>query len=102
MSRYKNTDRVKKEGLRKYRNTIVYPIITPKVDDIYIIAREGDRLDNLAWEYYENPTYWWIIARANNIGKGSMFVETGTQVRIPSNPRPLIEEYNDLNNVTIG
>ena len=70
MSRYKNTDIVKKEGLRKYRNTIVYPIITPKVDDIYIIAQQGDRLDNLAWEYYENPTYWWIIARANNIGKG--------------------------------
>ena len=58
MSRYSNIEIVKKQDTRKYTNTIIYPIVTPKVDDLYIITREGDRLDNLAWEYYQNPTYW--------------------------------------------
>ena len=99
MSRYSNIDIVKKQDTRKYTNTIIYPIVTPKVDDLYIITREGDRLDNLAWEYYQNPTYWWIIARANNIGKGTMFPETGTQLRIPQNFEDLISEYNELNDI---
>ena len=99
MSRYSNIEVVKKQDTRKYVNTIIYPIITPKSDDIYIITREGDRLDNLSWEYYQNPTYWWIIARANNIGKGTMFPETGTQLRIPSSIENIISEYNELNDV---
>lgn len=28
---------------------------------------EGDTLDSLALEYYNNPTYWWIIADFNHI-----------------------------------
>lgn len=97
MSRYSNIDIVKKQDTRKYINTIVYPIITPKVNDVYIIAREGDRLDNLSWEYYQNPTYWWIIARANNIGKGNLFPEVGKQLRIPQNIESILSEYNELN-----
>ena len=99
MSRYKDIEIVKKTGIRKYTNTIVYPIIVPRADDIYIIAKEDDRLDNLANEFYEDPTLWWIIARANNIGKGSMFVEVGTQVRIPSNIESILSEYNELNDL---
>ena len=99
MSRYSNIEIVKKQDTRKYTNTIVYPIITPKVSDIYIITREGDRLDNLSWEYYQNPTYWWIIARANNIGKGTMFPETGIQLRIPQNIESILSEYNELNDL---
>ena len=97
MSRYSNIEIVKKQDTRKYTNTIVYPIITPKVSDIYIITKEGDRLDNLSWEYYQNPTYWWIIARANNLGKGTMFPETGIQLRIPQNIESILSEYNELN-----
>ena len=99
MSRYSNIEIVKKQDTRKYTNTIVYPIITPKVSDIYIITREGDRLDNLSWEYYQNPTYWWIIARANNLGKGTMFPETGIQLRIPQNIESILSEYNELNDL---
>lgn len=99
MSRYSNIEIVKKQDTRKYTNTIVYPIITPKVSDIYIITKEGDRLDNLSWEYYQNPTYWWIIARANNLGKGTMFPETGIQLRIPQNIESILSEYNELNDL---
>ena len=99
MSRYSNIEIVKKQDTRKNTNTIVYPIITPKVSDIYIITKEGDRLDNLSWEYYQNPTYWWIIARANNLGKGTMFPETGIQLRIPQNIESILSEYNELNDL---
>jgi len=100
MSRYKNIDIVKKEGIRKYTSTIVYPISNPRVDDIYIITKDGDRLDNLAYEYYKDPTLWWVIARANNIGKGTLFPEVGTQLRIPTNIGTIVDEYNDLNNIS--
>ena len=29
--------------------------------------KRGDTLDSLALKYYNNPTYWWIIAMFNNI-----------------------------------
>jgi len=83
MSRYKDIEIVKKTGIRKYTNTIVYPIITPKVDDIYIIAREGDRLDNLAFQFYGDSTLWWFIAQTNNLS--TMNVPKGTSLRISFN-----------------
>lgn len=40
------------------------------------------RLDHLAGFYYEDPSMWWVIAAASNIGWG-MQVPSGTLVRIP-------------------
>jgi len=51
--------------------------------DYYIFSREGDRLDTLAQQFYQDPTLWWIIANANNLGKGSFDVPPGLQIRIP-------------------
>ena len=51
--------------------------------DKYIIARPGDRLDLLAREFYQEQKYWWIIADANNLGKGTLTVPEGRQIRIP-------------------
>lgn len=31
------------------------------------ITKRGESLDALALKYYNNPTYWWIIAMFNNI-----------------------------------
>ena len=31
------------------------------------IVKDGDTLDSLALKYYNNPTYWWIIAYYNDI-----------------------------------
>jgi len=51
MKRYDNIPVIKKEGERKYSTTLVYPIINPEINDTCMLTREGDRLDNLAWEY---------------------------------------------------
>lgn len=31
------------------------------------IVKRGESLDSLALKYYNNPTYWWVIAAFNNI-----------------------------------
>ena len=99
MKRYDNIQIIKKEGERKFTETVVYPVINPSINDTYIITKQGDRLDNLAWEYYRDPSLWWILARANNMGKGTLFPEVGVQLRIPDDVESLQNEYAELNNV---
>ena len=97
MNRYEKISILKTEEGRRYKKTIKYPLMERSVDDIYIIGMQGDRLDNLAYKYYNDANLWWIIARANNIGKGSLSVPTGEQIRIPSNFISIVTEYNELN-----
>ena len=69
---------------RKRRNSAILPKINPTTEDVYIIGREGDRLDMLAFEYYEDETLWWVLAETNKLGKGNMDVPPGMRVRIPA------------------
>ena len=97
MKRYQYT-KIKKNkfGEQVYKSTL-YPHIKKNEDDLYIRTVDGDRLDNLAYEYYKDPSLWWILARANKIGLGSLNVKAGKQIRIPENPQIIIEEYNEIN-----
>ena len=62
--------------------TTVYSAI-PKTDgDIYVITQHGDRLDNLAFQFYGDQNLWWYIAKANNLT--FMTVTPGTSLRIPA------------------
>jgi hypothetical protein len=97
MNRYENINILKTESGKRYKKTVQYPIIDKKPTDIYIIGIQGDRLDNLAYKYYEDSRLWWIIARANNIGQGSLEVPIGKQIRIPRNHISILDEYNTLN-----
>jgi nucleoid-associated protein YgaU len=73
----------KKTDSDKYKST-KYPKFPKKATDLYIISRELDRLDQLSNEFYKDPRYWWIIAEANPIlGKGTLLVPPGIQLRIP-------------------
>ena len=68
----------------KYKTTR-YPKFPKKPLDKYIMAREQDRLDLLANEFYDDPRYWWIIATANpELQKGTLLVPPGLQLRIPA------------------
>jgi len=78
INRYEST-KIKDDKL----NTTKYPNFPKLPTDLYIISREQDRLDTLANEFYEDPRYWWVIARANNLGKGTLDVPMGKQLRIP-------------------
>ena len=50
--------------------------------DTHTLA-EGERLDHLAGQYYDDATMWWVIAAASGIGWG-LQVPAGTFIRIPT------------------
>ena len=47
-----------------------------------IITKENERLDHLAARYYNDGSYWWIIAAASNIGWW-LQVPPGTIITVP-------------------
>jgi len=97
MKRYDNTIIGNRfDGKRVYKTT-QYPTI-PLIDtDIIITSGETDFLDDLAYKYYGDPTLWWVIALANNIGKGRMSIEPGLQLRIPTEVSQIISKFIALN-----
>lgn len=42
-----------------------------------------ERLDNIAYKFYGNSKYWYIIAKANNIVNGSFYAPEGKTLKIP-------------------
>jgi len=95
MSRY-DGDNIKRlrDGRRVFRSRI-YPNIPLRDDDIYVVTQTGDRLDTIAYKYYDDQTLWWIIAAANNIHDAAFSVEDGTILRIPQN---YIQIQNNFSN----
>jgi hypothetical protein len=98
MERYSNTDiRITTEGKRYFKQKY-YPNIPLSETDIYVITTIGDRLDSLAFSYYNDSTLWWVISMANNnVTKGSMFPIPGTQLRIPTNLAGVLSLFNQYN-----
>lgn len=96
MKRYNNTPRkIDKSGIRVYQTTY-YPEIKISDSDVFIMPKDGERLDNLAYKYYGDTTLWWIIAKANGI-KGVAVPPLDEPIRIPGNVTNIIEKFNDLN-----
>ena len=91
MSKYSNTlfslgNSLDVEMKRRYYTSVIDPEIPKQNDDIYVICTVGERLDLLAWKYYQNVEYWWIIAAANpELRKDSLNLEPGAQIRVPAN-----------------
>ena len=88
MSKYNNltTTELDVEIKRRYYTSILDPEIPKQTDDIYVVSTFGDRLDLLAWNYYSNVNFWWVIAAANpELRKDTLNLEIGTQIRIPKN-----------------
>ena len=98
MNHYDNTPiKITSQGKRFYKQKF-YPNIPLSDTDEYVITTIGDRLDTLAYSYYRDSTLWWIISMANNnVTKGSIFPEPGTQLRIPTNLNAVLSLYNQYN-----
>jgi len=80
MARYKSTKKSRKNK-KSYYSTTIYSKVPEKNSDMYFIATEGDRCDNLANRFYGNPNLWWFIARTNNLKTNN--IPAGTSLRIP-------------------
>ena len=85
---------------KPYYKGKLYPDIPYTDTDDYVITTIGDRLDLLAYSYYKDPELWWVISVANNnITKGSMFPEPGTQLRIPIDVNSVLNLFDAENNI---
>lgn len=97
MTKSDNNIILKTPGGVQYYNSTLYPLITPKISDIYVITTVGDRLDILADQYYKDSTLWWIIASANNLKRDSIYITPGTQIRIPTDLPNFENDFNKIN-----
>tara|TARA_Y100000361_G_C10979150_1_gene248110 strand:- start:325 stop:633 length:309 start_codon:yes stop_codon:yes gene_type:complete len=99
MRRYSRIKQRRKPEGKYYINTIL-PDIPLSQNDTYIITQDGDRLDNLSFEFYKDTQFWWVIAAANpnKLRKDSYYVPLGEQIRIPSDPFTYVDNFTDFNN----
>jgi hypothetical protein len=94
-SRYENNKSKKlNDGRVVYRSNI-YPKIPLRDDDVYVATETGDRLDTLAYQYYEDSSLWWIIASANNIHNAPFGLKDGTILRIPQNYIEILVNFSE-------
>lgn len=96
-NRYDSINVVLNEKKKRVYSTVLYPTIERDPSDIYIVTNEVDRLDLLAYKYYNDVRYWWIIAQANFLGKGGFYVPGGLRLRIPKNLSKIVSDFNALN-----
>jgi hypothetical protein len=82
----------------RYRASTRYPEILLSESDVFISTIRGDRLDNLAYQFYGDPTYWWIIQIANpDLPNDSLYPTLGFQLRIPNDVTKIISDFENLN-----
>ena len=104
MSRYNNYLFTQKESIdsntkKRFYESLLDPTIDKDASDIYVITTIGDRYDLLAWKYYSDAELWWIISAANpELQKDSLYLEPGTQVRIPRDYQNILTIFQAQNN----
>lgn len=85
-------------GKDMYKPTY-YPSIYAKSDDTYIIAGTTDRLDNIALDFYNDATLWWVVAMVNDLPGDSIFPTPGQYLRIPKDLSSILSQYTQQNNI---
>ena len=96
--RYKSINKKQDENGTQIIATSIMPTVKKRNSDLFVVMVEKTRLDHLAYKFYNNPHYWWIIANANGI-TGTMYAKLGSQIRIPQDIGSIIEEYNRINGI---
>jgi len=98
MNRYQNINQLKTSKGKRYYSSTRYPFIPLSENDLYIITIDGDRLDNLANQFYGDPTLWWVIQVANpEMSKDSLYPDLGFQLRILTDIVQILDEFETLN-----
>lgn len=96
--RYSTARILQDEDKKRRFNTIIFPPMPEANGDLYIQITTPDRLDKLAYIFYDNASLWWVIAAANGLGKGTYMVPAETRLRIPEKTniqQVIIETNND-------
>lgn len=84
-SRYRRLSRITDDEGNQYlesADAISFPV---RSDDSYhiVTAKDANRLDLVAYQYYGNPLLYWVIAVASDIDD-PLNVPPGTTLRVPS------------------
>ena len=83
----------------RYRESTRYPDIPLSESDVFIYTMRGDRLDNLAYQFYKDSTLWWILSIANpDLPNDSLYPTLGYQLRVPSDINQILNDFDQLNN----
>ncbi len=99
MRRYRfQTIRKHKDTEVQYLSRTKYPIVEEQDSDVRIIAKYGDNLTKLAFDYYGDVDKYWIIARRNKF-TDSIYPIAGQELFIPTEIDELISELNRLNEI---
>lgn len=103
MNRYSKIPVVKDKNInngKRYYIGTKYPEIPLSSNDIYIITTEGDSLDALAQQFYNDKSLWWVLSIANiDISQNSVYIPAGTQLRVPADIQVILSSYNRLNSL---
>lgn len=83
-NRYSNIPTILKTGKGKVYDSVLLPNVDAKDSDIVVMTVQGDRLDLLANEYYQDPSMWWVIALKNDMTEIDLSMKEGIILRIPS------------------
>jgi hypothetical protein len=83
-NRYSNIPTILKTGKGKVYDSVLLPNVDANDTDIVVMTVQGDRLDLLANEYYEDPSMWWVIALKNDMTEIDLSMKEGIILRIPS------------------
>jgi hypothetical protein len=82
----------------RYRSSTRYPDILLTENDVFLYTIRGDRLDNLAYQFYNDPTLWWILSVANpDLPNDSLYPTLGFQLRIPNDITKILNDFEQLN-----
>jgi hypothetical protein len=94
MARYEDTIILRDNNKKRYLSTETYPVFPKRDTDVYIVGTYGQRMDNLANQYYGSPNLWWVIARANpELFNGGIHLKPGKEYRIPTDLSTTGEEF---------
>ena len=94
MGRYNSSKTQKLNDGRQVLRSKIYPNIPKRDNDIHIVTQQGDRLDSLANQFYDDSSLWWIIATANNIHDSGFSVAPGTILRVPVDYLGIVQNFN--------
>lgn len=96
-SRYADSEIIEQDdGPRLFESTLL-PDIERNENDIVINTESGQRLDRIAFRQYGDADLWWIIAAANNLGRGNLTVPANTRLRIPRSESRVFNELRKIN-----
>ena len=84
VSRYSPFPIYYEPGTNKYVHGVTAHLDNENTPFVAHVVKNGDTLDSISLYYYNNPTYYWVIADFNRIQDPFKQLKVGTILNIPT------------------